>query len=77
MVRGLRLLDGRMVTDARIEKPGLDLTLTFDRTYSLRVFCDQFDESLDNYSVSFIGKYVCVDARSRVRISLSKESKRG
>ena len=56
------------MTDARVEKPSLDLTIAFDQTYTLRVFCDQFDEGFDNYSVSFKGKYVCVEAKSRARV---------
>jgi hypothetical protein len=66
MVKGLRLLQDCIVTDAKITKPGLDLLLEFNKNYSLRVFCDQFDEQYDNYSVSFRDVYLMVKARSHI-----------
>lgn len=70
MVAGLGVLRDCVVTGAEVTMPGLDLVLTFDEKYVLRVFCDQFDESCDNYSVSFRNTYVSVTARSRVVASV-------
>jgi hypothetical protein len=70
MVMGLRHLVNCVVTRAEITKPGLDLLLEFDKKYTLRVFCDQFDETLRNYTVSFREKYVCIGSRSRIHVEV-------
>ncbi|HEV2969356.1 MAG TPA: hypothetical protein VGY55_05140 [Pirellulales bacterium] len=74
MVAGLELLRGCVVVSAEITRPALDLVLAFDKRYFLRVFCDQFDERFDNYSLSFRGTYVSVEARSRAVVSGTGEA---
>jgi hypothetical protein len=66
MITGLRLLKGCVVTAANITQPGMDLFLDFNNVYSLKIFCDLFDESYDNYSVSFIDTYICITGRSKI-----------
>jgi hypothetical protein len=68
MVKGLERLRGRVVTRTEVSQPGLDLLMEFDKEYFLRVFCDQMDEDLDNYTISFRNVYVEVEARSRIDI---------
>jgi hypothetical protein len=77
MFVGLSLLQGCVVVGAEIVKPGLDLILSFDKRYVLRVFCDQFEEPFDNYSLSFRNTYVEVRARSRARIEVSARETEG
>jgi len=66
MYAGLRGLQGSILTAAEITLPGVDLLLEFDEQYVLRVFCDQFEDPYENYSISFRDTYYIVKARAIV-----------
>jgi len=73
MVSGLEGLRGREVTSAMITQPGLDLVLEFDKVRWLRVFCDQVEGDLDNYTVAYRATFVAVGPRSSVSLETGED----
>ncbi len=57
IVTGLNQLVGQTIADAQITRPGLDLVLTFENGYVLRLFPDQSDPNEgDNYALDVHGQ---------------------
>jgi hypothetical protein len=67
--RGLAVLVGERIVDARLDRPGKDLTLTFGNGWTLSVFCSRVNEvdMLDNYSLETAENALIVGTCGAVR----------
>lgn len=69
MLRGLRSLVGRSVSDVEVMSPGHDLAIRFESDTWLRVFCDHTSEADDGDNYSFFTRKTVytVGCRGRIR----------
>jgi len=63
----LRLLEGRVLTKVKITNWALDLDLSFDQSFVLRLFCEQTSATLDNYSIRFPSSWYSVQPNSTLQ----------
>ena len=56
----LRIVTNRAITSGSICQSTLDLQITFESDVRLDIFCNCFDESLDNYTLSHMQNYYAV-----------------
>jgi hypothetical protein len=68
----LAVFCGKLVLEASVDVFTLDLTILFEGELRLDVFCNCFDESLDNYTISHEHSYYSIRARER-RLSVFEE----
>ncbi len=69
LTQGIMQLKDRIIQQATLSQPGLDLTLTFDGNYVLRVFPDQINpDEGDNYSLTAGDETFVIAARSTLYI---------
>jgi hypothetical protein len=59
-------LVGCKLTKAELSGWALDLTLSFDERYFLRLFCDRTAGTLDNYSIRFPSGWYSVRSKSKL-----------
>ena len=62
----IRRLVGCKLTKAELSNWALDLTLSFDDRYLLRLFCDRTAGTLDNYSIRFPSEWYSVQSQSKL-----------
>jgi hypothetical protein len=70
----LKQLEGLMVKEVGLARPGFDLMLHFDKDLHLKVFCDQtsIEEDRNNYYFSCPSGDYCVAAGSNLSIKLNR-----
>jgi len=78
MITGLGVLLQRTVESIQVRLPGLDLTVKFNGSLELRIFCDQTDleNEYDNYSFTLKkNKIYIVGPRGRLRYELPNKER--
>jgi hypothetical protein len=76
MISGVESLRGRVVVDVALSGPGWDLALSFDEQMTLRIFCDQVNQSdlEDNFHFYYPGGATTVGTRSVLRTTTYSET---